>query len=35
MYLGTGRNLLVPIIAHGVCDTIDMILIFLGKFPGM
>lgn len=35
MYLGTGRNLCVPIIAHGVCDTIDMVLIFFGKFPGM
>jgi membrane protease YdiL (CAAX protease family) len=35
MYLGTGRNLCVPIIAHGLGDTIDMILIFLGKFPGM
>src|SRR5580704_14329317 len=28
MYLGTGRNLAVPIVAHGVQDTIDMILIF-------
>jgi membrane protease YdiL (CAAX protease family) len=35
MYLRTGRNLGVPIIAHGVCDTIDMILIFFGKMPGM
>jgi uncharacterized protein len=35
MYLGTGRNLCVPIIAHGLGDTIDMVLIFLGKFPGM
>jgi membrane protease YdiL (CAAX protease family) len=35
MYLRTGRNLCVPIIAHGVADTIDMILIFLGKMPGM
>jgi uncharacterized protein len=35
MYLGTGRNLAVPIVAHGVQDTIDMVLIFLGKFPGM
>ena len=35
MYLGTGRNLAVPIIAHGVVDTIDMVLIFLGKYPGM
>jgi hypothetical protein len=35
MYLGTGKNLSVPIIAHGLADTIDMILIFSGKFPGM
>ncbi len=35
IYLGTGRNLAVPIVAHGVQDTIDMVLIFFGKFPGM
>jgi membrane protease YdiL (CAAX protease family) len=35
MYLRTGKNLCVPIIAHGFADTIDMILIFFGKFPGM
>jgi len=35
MYLGTGRNLAVPIIAHGVGDSIDFLLIFLGKYPGM
>lgn len=35
IYLGTGRNLAVPIVAHGVQDTIDTVLIFLGKFPGM
>lgn len=35
MYLGTGCNLAVPIVAHGVQDTIDMVLIFFGKFPGM
>jgi hypothetical protein len=35
LYLGTGRNLAVPIIAHGVADTIDVVLIFLGKYPGM
>ena len=34
MYLGTGKNLWVPIIAHGVCDTIDMVLLFFGKMPG-
>lgn len=35
MYLRTGRNLCVPIIAHGVSDTIDMVLMFFGKMPGM
>jgi membrane protease YdiL (CAAX protease family) len=35
MYLRTGNNLAVPIVAHGVCNTMDMVLIFSGKFPGM
>jgi len=35
MYMRTGRNLSVPIVAHGMCDTIDMVLIFFGKMPGM
>ena len=35
IYLRTGRNLAVPIIAHGLGDTIDFLLIFLGKYPGM
>jgi len=34
-YLGTGSNLSVPIIAHGVADTVDLLLIFFGKYPGM
>jgi hypothetical protein len=34
IYLRTGKNLSVPIIAHGVSDTLDILLIFLGKFPG-
>ena len=33
-YLGCRRNLAVPIVAHGVCDTIDIVLLFLGKYPG-
>jgi len=28
------KNLAVPIVAHGVCDTIDIVLLFLGKYPG-
>jgi membrane protease YdiL (CAAX protease family) len=35
MYLACRRNLAVPIVAHGVCDTIDIILLFLGKYPGL
>ncbi len=35
IYLRTGRNLAVPIIAHGVQDSIDFVLIFLGKYPGL
>jgi len=34
IYLASGRNLWLPILAHGVCDTIDMVLLFLGKMPG-
>ena len=35
IYLQTGRNLAVPIVAHGVQDSIDLILIFIGRYPGM
>ena len=35
LYLGSGCNLSVPVIAHGVTDTVDVLLIFLGKYPGM
>ena len=35
LYLTSRRNLSIPIVAHGVTDTIDMLLIFLGKYPGM
>ena len=35
LYLATGRNLWVPIIVHGVNDTLGFILIFLGKYPGL
>ncbi len=35
VYLRNDRNLAVPIIAHGLGDTIDFLLIFLGKYPGM
>jgi len=35
IYLRTKRNLAVPIIAHGIQDSIDLVLIFLGRYPGM
>jgi CAAX protease family protein len=35
MYLAYRRNLAIPIVAHGVCDTIDIVLLFLGKYPGL
>ena len=35
LYLRTGRNLAVPIVAHGLIDTIDFVLIYAGKYPGM
>jgi uncharacterized protein len=34
-YLLCGRKLAVPILAHGIQDTVDFLLIFLGKYPGM
>jgi membrane protease YdiL (CAAX protease family) len=33
MYLAGGRNLLIPITAHGVQDTIDVVLLYLGNYP--
>lgn len=35
LYLACGRNLAVPVIAHALGDTLDFILIYLGKYPGM
>jgi membrane protease YdiL (CAAX protease family) len=33
IYLAYGRSLAVPIIAHGVTDTIDLLLMFTGLYP--
>jgi uncharacterized protein len=33
IYLACRRNLAIPILTHGVCDTIDVVLLFLGKYP--
>jgi membrane protease YdiL (CAAX protease family) len=35
LYLATGRNLAVAIVAHGAIDTIDVGMIYLGVYPGM
>lgn len=34
VYLAYRRSLAIPIVAHGVCDTIDIALLFFGKYPG-
>ena len=34
IYLAWQRNLAIPIVVHGVCDTIDVVLLFLGKYRG-
>lgn len=35
LYLACGRNLAAPIIAHGMTDTLDLLLMYWGKYPGM
>jgi len=35
IFLATGCNLWAAIIAHGVTDTIDIVLLYLGKYPGV
>ena len=34
LYLRAGRNLWVPMIAHGTVDTVGFTLLFLGRYPG-
>src|SRR3989449_9280076 len=34
LYLATGRNLWVSVIAHGTMDTVGVLLLFLGRHPG-
>ena len=34
IFLATGCNLWAAIIAHGLTDTIDIVLMYLGKYPG-
>jgi membrane protease YdiL (CAAX protease family) len=35
LYLAAGRDLLVPIVAHGLFDTIAFVMIYLGYYPYM
>lgn len=35
LYLATGRNLVAPIVAHALTDTIDFLIIYSGHYPGM
>ncbi len=35
LYLGSGRNLTVPIVAHGVSNTVAFILIYFDRYPGV
>ena len=35
LYIATGRNLLAPILAHGLGNSIDFIVMYLGLYPGV
>jgi uncharacterized protein len=35
LYLASRRNLVVPIVAHGVSNTLAFVLIFLDRYPGV
>ena len=35
IFLATGCNMWAAIIAHGVTDTVDFLLLYFGKYPGM
>jgi len=35
LYFASGRNLWLPIVAHGVTDSIDSVLMFSGHYPTM
>ena len=33
LYFAGGRNLWLPIVAHGITDTLDLVLLFSGHYP--
>lgn len=35
LFLFGGRNLAIPIVAHGVSNTLAFVLIYLGRYPGI
>jgi CAAX protease family protein len=35
LYLVTGRNLIAPIVAHGLGNSLDFVLMYLGLYPGV
>lgn len=35
LFLCAGRNLVVPIVAHGTSNTLAFVLIYLGRYPGL
>lgn len=35
LFLYSGKNLLLPIVAHGVSNTLAFVLIYLGRYPGV
>lgn len=35
LFLATGRNLVAPIVAHGVSNTLAFVLIYFGAYPGL
>lgn len=35
LYLYGKGSLATPIIAHGITDTVDLLLLFLGRYPGV
>lgn len=35
IFLASGKNLTIPIVSHGVSNTLAFILIYLGRYPGV
>ena len=35
LFLASGKNLVVPIVAHGISNTLALVLIYFGRYPGL